>query len=163
MESEQREGRENVSVSAVERGHEQESVRAGCVGMVGVALLGVVFVAMALMYWLTNWWAPDATGLSGRDDSRFRRELSPPAGVQPNQRLQREVLEREAHERLSSYGWVDRNQGVAHIPIDRAMVMLEAGGLSYSNQQEVDDEKPREGVVDDRVSKDRESAGVNDQ
>jgi len=30
-------------------------------------------------------------------------------------------------ERLGSYGWVDRGAGVAHIPIDRAMELVEKG------------------------------------
>jgi hypothetical protein len=35
---------------------------------------------------------------------------------------------REAAERrLSSFGWVDRQKGVAHIPIERAMEMVEKG------------------------------------
>jgi hypothetical protein len=35
---------------------------------------------------------------------------------------------REAAERrLSSVGWVDREKGIAHIPIDRAMDMVEKG------------------------------------
>lgn len=30
-------------------------------------------------------------------------------------------------ERLGSYGWVDRGAGIAHIPIDRAMELVEQG------------------------------------
>jgi hypothetical protein len=29
--------------------------------------------------------------------------------------------------RLASYGWVDRERGIVHIPIERAMAMLAAG------------------------------------
>ncbi len=32
-----------------------------------------------------------------------------------------------ADRRLRSYGWVDKEKGVAHIPIDRAMEMVEKG------------------------------------
>jgi hypothetical protein len=31
--------------------------------------------------------------------------------------------------RLRSYGWVDQAQGIAHIPIDRAMAAIASGGL----------------------------------
>jgi hypothetical protein len=31
--------------------------------------------------------------------------------------------------RLNSYGWIDRNAGIAHIPIDRAMEIVLARGL----------------------------------
>ncbi|MCA9226558.1 MAG: hypothetical protein KDA47_13145 [Planctomycetales bacterium] len=162
MKNERNERSEDEFESAVERGHEQESVRAGCVGTVGVGLLGVVFVAMVLMYWLANWWAPDTTSTGG-DKPRFRRELLPPVGVQPNQRLQREVLEREAYERLRGYGWVDRREGVAHIPIDRAMSILEADGLRYSDQSEVgDNEKPHRGAIDGGALEERVSEGMGD-
>ena len=40
----------------------------------------------------------------------------------------KELREEEAA-RLSSYGWVDRPAGVAHIPIDRAMAILAERGL----------------------------------
>jgi hypothetical protein len=30
-------------------------------------------------------------------------------------------------ERLGSYGWVDRREGIAHIPIERAMELVEKG------------------------------------
>src|SRR5262245_44745542 len=49
-----------------------------------------------------------------------------------NQRLfelQREAeeLRAEQRQRLNSYGWVDRNKEVIHIPIDRAMEVLVSG------------------------------------
>jgi hypothetical protein len=36
------------------------------------------------------------------------------------------TFEREKRARLESYGWVDRDHGVAHVPIERAMEMLAA-------------------------------------
>jgi len=38
-------------------------------------------------------------------------------------------------ERLRSYGWVDRESGVAHIPIDEAMKMYLADQQKKGNQQ----------------------------
>ncbi len=32
-----------------------------------------------------------------------------------------------AHQRLGRFGWVDKQKGIAHIPIDRAMDMVEKG------------------------------------
>ena len=32
-----------------------------------------------------------------------------------------------AHRRLEGFGWVDKQKGIAHIPIDRAMEMVEKG------------------------------------
>ncbi len=33
----------------------------------------------------------------------------------------------QAHRRLASWGWVDEKQGLAHIPIERAMELVEKG------------------------------------
>ncbi len=35
-----------------------------------------------------------------------------------------ERIVREATERLESYGWVNQRQGIAHVPIERAMELL---------------------------------------
>jgi hypothetical protein len=43
-------------------------------------------------------------------------------------RSRRGELDRTAREeRLRSYGWVDRRQGVVHVPIDRAMELVAEG------------------------------------
>jgi len=39
------------------------------------------------------------------------------------------VIRREEQEQLTSYGWVDRQNGVARIPVQRAMEILTAKGL----------------------------------
>jgi hypothetical protein len=37
------------------------------------------------------------------------------------------VWREAAHQRLSTFGWVDRQKGIVHIPIDRAMELVEKG------------------------------------
>ena len=37
------------------------------------------------------------------------------------------VWREAARRRLQAYGWVDKEQGIVHIPIDRAMDMVEKG------------------------------------
>jgi hypothetical protein len=39
------------------------------------------------------------------------------------------ALRRAETERLSSFGWVDRTQGTAHIPISRALALIAERGL----------------------------------
>ena len=40
------------------------------------------------------------------------------------QRLEtRLTLQKEDQKRLTSYGWVDKNKGIAHIPVDRAVAL----------------------------------------
>jgi hypothetical protein len=47
--------------------------------------------------------------------------------TRPGVDLQKIMAEQTA--RLNSYGWIDRNAGIAHIPIDRAMEIILARGL----------------------------------
>ena len=37
------------------------------------------------------------------------------------------VWRKAAHDRLQRFGWVDKEKGIVHIPIDRAMDMVERG------------------------------------
>jgi hypothetical protein len=46
----------------------------------------------------------------------------PPLEVDPA--AERRALEARARARLESYGWVDRDAGIAHIPVQRAMDLL---------------------------------------
>jgi hypothetical protein len=52
---------------------------------------------------------------------------SPRLQVDPRQDLA--AWRRAENERLSSYGWVDRDQKVVHIPIDRAIAVIAERGL----------------------------------
>jgi hypothetical protein len=101
-----------------------------------VVLLGVAFLLMWLLF-----------GLFDRREDRL--DTPPPPLVQEQrERDTRQALERfpaprlqerpvqdirtylESQERvLNSYGWVDRQKGVVHIPIDRAMELIAERGL----------------------------------
>jgi hypothetical protein len=47
--------------------------------------------------------------------------------VQPSGQL--EKLRADEEQQLNSYGWIDRNAGIARIPIDRAIQLILARGL----------------------------------
>ncbi len=51
-------------------------------------------------------------------------DLPPAPRLQTNPPADLQAFVREEDERLSSYGWVDRKSGVAHIPIDEAMKLV---------------------------------------
>jgi hypothetical protein len=55
--------------------------------------------------------------------------IGPELQVSPSSDLRKSVAEEQAV--LSSYGWVDRDQGIVHIPIDRAMDLLLERGLPH--------------------------------
>jgi len=53
----------------------------------------------------------------------------PEPRLQPNPPADLQAIRREEQEQLTSYGWVDRQNGVARIPVQRAMEILTAKGL----------------------------------
>lgn len=63
---------------------------------------------------------PPANPLS----AAYGRTLPPAPRLQVNPDRDIETLRAAEHEQLTSYGWVDRRAGVAHIPITRAMELL---------------------------------------
>lgn len=110
-------------------GHELRDVRFGSVygAAAGVGILVVVSFALMwgmlqLLVWREDVMSPPASPLAA---SYARREP-------PEPRLQIDpvgdlaALRAREAARLSSYGWVDRQTGVVHIPIERAMELLVA-------------------------------------
>lgn len=110
-------------------GHELRDVRFGSVygAAAGVGILVVVSFALMwgmlqLLVWREDVMSPPASPLAA---SYARREP-------PEPRLQIDpvgdlaALRAREAARLSSYGWVDRQAGVVHIPIERAMELLVA-------------------------------------
>jgi hypothetical protein len=56
-------------------------------------------------------------------------EKFPPPRVETKEREERLRIEAEQARRLAGYHWVDRKQGLAQIPIERAMQLLAGEGL----------------------------------
>jgi hypothetical protein len=97
---------------------------------VGLALMLVV--VWAGMWWLLGYFGrvqqlgPPATPFEQLEESR--RPPLPRLQVDPVEDLA--VVRAQQSGELDSYGWVDRDRGIVHIPIGRAMDMiLERGGL----------------------------------
>jgi hypothetical protein len=59
-------------------------------------------------------------------------ESQPNLQANPVQDLK--ALDQAMSERLHSVGWVVRENGVVHMPIDRAMTLLEERGLAEETQ-----------------------------
>lgn len=96
-----------------------------------IGLFTAIVVAMAVCAWVFNYFA--AHQALGPPASPFEntREL-PPEGMprlQVKPPLELRQYEKEQGQELHSYGWVDRKNGVAHIPIERAMDLLLQRGL----------------------------------
>ncbi|QDE90735.1 hypothetical protein BHS06_18185 [Myxococcus xanthus] len=89
------------------------------IAVVGAAWLVLVAAALLVVRWGEDWYAPVAS-------ASFPPALGAPEVADVNQRPF--ALEdgaprlRDAQQaRLQTYGWVDRDAGVIHLPVERAM------------------------------------------
>lgn len=91
--------------------------------MLGTLLFVMFFIVM--IWWVFQSWqpSPEPSPMGGRSFAEGQPRLQ----VDPLAELS--LLNARATERLHSTGWVDRDAGVVHIPIDRAMALLVERGL----------------------------------
>ncbi len=62
--------------------------------------------------------------------ARAMKRLPPAPRLEDRPLAPRTKLNAQENARLTTYGWVDKNAGTVHIPIDRAMDLLSQRGLS---------------------------------
>ncbi len=93
----------------------------------GLGLVGAgVFVGLSgLVIWalLVTIWKPPGTGVPSLGEASAPTAKSAMAGRAELDRL----IHRERR-RLNSYGWIDRKNGIVHIPIDEAIRRMVRGG-----------------------------------
>jgi hypothetical protein len=108
-------------------GHEHRDVRPQSIAIAAAGLAITTALTLILMMWLLGYFASR--------ESRESAAGSPLAGaygrqVPPEPRLQtaplRDLAALRAAENgvLDTYGWVDREAGIARIPVERAMALL---------------------------------------
>lgn len=110
-------------------GHEPLEADVRAVSRTGVGLAVLVVGSFLLVYGLMRFYAAlDDVSSSGRQ----AESVVPSSGVPKldvDQPVELQALRTKERQILSSYGWVDRAAGVAHIPIERAMQIIAAEGL----------------------------------
>lgn len=102
---------------AIERGFQIESISNKAVFAWAFALFALAVLAVAVSFGLWAWLHADApeTQLSATGQTE---------ALDPHQRETRLEFEREQEDHLSSYGWVEPERDIVHVPIDRAMDLL---------------------------------------
>jgi hypothetical protein len=93
------------------------------------ALAGTVLLVMLMMARVFHYFG--ATQSLGPPASPFAeaRTLPPQPRLQVEPRVDLDHLRAHEDAMLHSYGWVDKNAGVVHIPIERAMDLVMERGL----------------------------------
>lgn len=120
-------------------------IHLGTLLKLGFGLLALVLVSAALMYFLFGgflaWEKSREPAPPVLQEARApvqvpgarllpTRDATGRPGVTPEQNL--ENYEKATRERLTTYGWVDESQQVAHIPIERAIEMVANRGLEIA-------------------------------
>ncbi|MDK4702195.1 hypothetical protein PH562_08055 [Rhizobium sp. CNPSo 4062] len=88
-----------------------------------------VLLVFGILWWMRPNAAPPQTGFGSR-----QAEPGPRLEVSPS--VNRDLLQRQAEQRLGEYGWIDRKAGTVHIPIDRAMAILATRGWPDRDERE---------------------------
>src|SRR5262245_18944818 len=110
-------------------GHELTDASPQAISLFAGGLVLMSGLVLLLLGWL--FWQFEATAeRADRVQSPLAGDQLPPAPrlqVQPAQELA--SLRRAEDERLSTYGWIDREQRLVRVPIDRAIEILAERGL----------------------------------
>jgi hypothetical protein len=115
---------------------EDVSVRRVLGGAAAIAL-GIALALLA-SYLLWQWWnAPSGVQPPGGPDAGAVPAIAPPV-LQSAPQQERAQYFAEKQRLLESWGWVDRDAGIARIPLEEAMRIMAArgGGRNASATQE---------------------------
>jgi hypothetical protein len=114
-------------------GHEERDTNIRAILWFALTLAGTILVVMVLMKWVLGVLPepqPATTSLTAAQAS----ELPPEPRLQVNAPEDLEKLRAREDSVLDSYGWVDKQNGIVRIPIDRAMDLLAQRGLPPLSQ-----------------------------
>lgn len=107
--------------------HEPDARAASSLFVILCSTLAVILL-ISLGLWLGLQVVSEPAGV-GEWPAPAQREGDRPA-LQADPQTDLAAFERRMQERLDSVGWVDRQAGIVHLPIDRAMDLLVERGLT---------------------------------
>lgn len=88
------------------------------------ALIAAVVVVLIFLVWFYRMVAP-----APPQQATTTRRLPPGPVLQANPAVDMAKFRQREEQKVSSYGWVDRNAGIAKVPVQRAMEMVAERGL----------------------------------
>jgi nitrate reductase NapE component len=114
----------------VEAGHELRDLSPRRISFFAIGLAALVIIALLACYGLLLWMIKREARLA-ETPNRFAAQpapmVQPQLAVEPGRAIK--ALREQEQTRLKSYGWVDQENGIVHIPIERAMDLLVQKGL----------------------------------
>lgn len=121
-----------VHAASAAAGHEVTDVDAGPLAKAGIALAVTVligFVCMLIMFRTLIYVQPLYEGTPDPHPLSATRALSTEPRLQPDPPRQKGELRRIEDHVLTTYDWVDKELGLARIPVERAIDLLANSGL----------------------------------
>lgn len=113
-----------------ETGHELSDLSPRTISYFGVGLAALIIVVLVISYGALVWLRHSA-GRRAEPPSPLSITREPTPGpqllVEPGRAMK--AMRQEEEARLKSYGWIDQEKGIAHIPIERAIDILANRGL----------------------------------
>lgn len=110
-------------------GHETTDASPLYVGLFALGLTLMVALVLPLLGWIF-WRFEAAARRADAPQSALPGNRAPPQPVlQSDPSAELIVFRREEQQRLTGYGWIDRNKRVVHVPIERAIEILSERGL----------------------------------
>jgi hypothetical protein len=109
--------------------HERNEIDWRRITLIGVGILAVLGLGAQLgSYALFHYFSGGAGGPDAAPPSEAG-ELPPAPRLQSDPPFDLERLRAEEKARLETYGWVNRERGIARIPVERAMDLVIERGL----------------------------------
>jgi hypothetical protein len=116
-----------------ELGHEKNDVSTGPVVKFAVGLAVATVLVQLGMWGLFRLLASQSKSIDrpipAMVEKSFKR-LPPAPHLEDRPLAPRAILNAQEDARLSSYGWVDKNTGIVHVPIDRAIDLIAQRGIA---------------------------------
>ena len=116
------------------RGHETRDMSVRPIAIFVVGLFVLTSVVLLLMVGLFDYYAARQAKLDVPPSPLAIREPPPEPRLQVAPAKELEEMRAAEDAVLNSYGWIDREDGVVRIPIDRAMALLLQRGLPVRPQ-----------------------------
>ena len=110
-------------------GHETTDASPLALGLFALALSLMVALVLPFLNWLFWRYEGEAKRADPPQSPLTVVELPPPPRLEVDPGADLARLRRTEGRTLSSYGWIDRQQGLARLPIERAIELLAQRGL----------------------------------
>jgi hypothetical protein len=119
-----------IDPASLARHYEQEDVNIQAMVRFAIIVFVGIVVASTVLAVALRVWSPDRLELEVQlPPARVTPPVVPGPGLDAAPEVNLQEIMRRDNERLHTYGWVDREAGIVHIPIEEAMQMLVDRGL----------------------------------